>query len=854
MAISGNTVVQPGPAESQLASVPAVARTHLASDGVQPSTDTPSNVLAPSAKTLGDATPELKFKTVEQLVRSQDRMTRNDYAIDTHFRRVRDGVAFSTLEKVPNQHIWIAKLPNGITKESSSAVPNKADDLCNKVEDTLMADPAKPDPMAHVNDDATKPAAELAGKFLQMDAGEVGTNDVETYRWALNNAFTGASSYLHYVVDHTGGGYQPLQKLAHPMATDPSNPLVAIIPGPPDPITGQPTPGTEDRATNPILRYVSPPTPEAPEGQFVEEAMQADRVWLPKIRIERTRREQVRVFPATATVENAVAVIVIRFPTLAEARTMWPDTVGAMSGEQLASLAQWKPPLGDLIVPFAFRGSLDSVTGPTVDEVGSLSPILQRRMFAYRLYVAKSPEYPKGYQLDISGADGGTILGETDLEYTVTLPTQGQVTRCKDIMVVQVRPMQDVQGGNPKGWPFISRFAGASEASATMYSAFMDACDNMLHPHVYLRTTSTIDEDEWFDRSRPMLLHPQDPEPTYEHFSPLPPILPLLENLDTKQDTASGLTGTAQGLDSANAVSGVAKSLTIRQAQVSLSGFQQNLHAAMTRGWRLKCQLAQAEFTTPQLLSYTGQDNSDEPQWWTGEDMAGVDRIGIQPGTGSMMTPEGKAQYVAFLQSQQWMDPQRAAQVALPGIRADLGLPEDPFEAAIERGVSDFLQGPPEGWVEQQAQQQQAMQQAQAEYQQQTAPAAQLGQPVAPFVPPQMAPLHNPFPPRANDGEPMVAMVYLQRLSKLLVDPAFDKQPPPWQQTAIAAYQRAAIALQPPPVLPKGVNITEKADPSTVAAAEQGAISGMQKPGQAPQQPQIQQHAPAPKPVPLPKP
>ena len=74
-------------------------------------------------------------------------------------------------------------------------------------------------------------------------------------------------------------------------------------------------------------------------------------------------------------------------------------------------------------------------------------------------------------------------------------------------------------------------------------------------------------------------------------------------------DTSSGLTATAQGLDSSNAVSGVAKSLTVRQALVALSGFQQNLHSGMTRGWRIKCQLAQAEFTTPMLLQQRRQQH-----------------------------------------------------------------------------------------------------------------------------------------------------------------------------------------------------------------------------------------------------
>lgn len=829
----------------RLASLPAVPRDRAPGDGTEPTNgeEEQSGIAQPPAKTLADADDATKFKTVDALIRSQERLARNRWAIDTHFRRIRAGVPFSRLEKIPNQSVWVAKLPNGMAKESAASVPNKADDLCNKVEDTLMADPAKPDPMPHVEDDSAEQAATIAAQFLSMDGGEAGTNDAEVYRWALNNAFTGASSYCHYVINTSGGGYQPLQKLAHPKSEDPSNPLVAMVPlQAPAPLPGMPPAPPqmiEERTSDPVLRYVSAPDEAHPAGQFVEDASQADRVWLPKIEIERFRRENVRCFPAAATIEQAAAVIFIRHHPLSQARALWPKTVGTMKDDELSALASWKPSMAEQLVTYAFKGNNDGTTGPSLDEVGSLSPMLQRRMFSYRLYVKASPEYPGGYWCDLSGAKSGTLLDEGDLEYEVTLPTQGKTKRCRDIPGTQVRPMQDVDGGDPTGWPFISRFAGASEAESTMYAAFMDLCDNMLHPHVFIRSTAAVDEDDWFDRSVPIILHPSDPEPTYERFPTLPPILPLLDNLDKKQDVISGLTETAQGLESSNSISGVAKNLTIQQAKVSLSGFQQNLHAAMTRGWRIKLQLAQAEFTTPQMMQYSGEEGSGQAQWWTGEDMAGIDRVGIQPGTGSMQTPEGKAQYVAFAQSQQWITPDIAAGVALPGIKMDLGLPEDPFLAAIERSIDTWLQGPPEGWEEQYAAQQQQIAGAQAQYQQQAAQLATQGQQAPAFAPPQLPALPNPFPSRPNDGEPAVATVYMKRLSKLFVDPKYAQQSPAWQTLPTGAYQKAVQALQPPPTLPKGVAISMKGDETTVRQEEQEAIAGVSKgaPPGAPQPP-----------------
>lgn len=858
MAIPGNQVQVMSPFQERLASIPEYPRKVAPGDGGEPTGPTalarqnnqttqpsPSPApQAPQAPTLQQASPATKFLAVEQLVRSQDAIARNRWAIDTHFRRIRSGVPFSRLEKIPNQSIWVQKMPTGMSKESSASVPNKADDLCNKVEDTLMADPPKADPQPHVNDEAAKEAAELASQFLNMDGGEAGTNDIQTYRWALNNAFTAASSFLHYVVNPTGGGYQPAQILAHPQATDPQNPLVAQITTT-DPTTGQPV-TVEERATNPVLRYVSPPTPDAPKGQFVESADQADKAWLPSIVIERHRRESVRMFPPTATVEDCAALVLIRNMTLADARTEWPDTVGQMDHEALFALANWRPVMSELVVPFALRGALQSgASGPTVDEVGSLSPQLQRRMFAYRLYVPASPEYPGGYVLDVTGANGGQVLGEADLEYTVQTPTAGPETRCRDIPVVQVRPQQDVDGGDPTGWPFIARFAGPSEAEATLYAAFQDLCDNMLHPHVFLPATQTIDEDDWLDRTRPITIDPTAPKVFYEEFPTLPPVLELVQNMDQKMDTISGLTATAQGLDSPNAQSGTAKNLTIRQALVSLSGFQQNLHAAMTRGWRIKCQLAQAAFTTPMLMQFAGEEGSSEPQWWTGEDLAGVDRVGIQPGTGTMMTPEAKAQYVAFLQTQQWMDPQEAAKVALPTITMDLGLPKNPFEQAIKRAIATWKQGPTQSWLQAKQAQDQAIQQAQAAYQadvqaiQQQAQAN--GHPVMtppPFQPPPLPPLPTPFMPRPNDGEPKVAATYASKLSELFVDPQYAKQPPAWQQVANDAYARYVQVLTPQPTIPPNIHINAMpADPASLMADVQAAEGKMPPGGGGPQAP-----------------
>lgn len=841
MAITGGTVTAPSADQELLQSLPDLTRRKNAGDGTEPSGtagQSASDQSEPDApKTLLDAKPDELFKTVEQLVRSQDRLAKNRWAIDIHFDSIRCGIPFSRLEKIPNVSQWVQKFPSGFSKQSFGATPNKADDLCNKIEDTLMADPPKPDPSRHVNDESVREAAELAGKVLLEDGGEAGTNDNETYRWALNNAFSRSASFLHYRVDPSGGGYQPLQVLAHPAAQDPANPMIGLVPQPPDAM-GQPTPPIPEFATNPILRYVSA------DNQFVEDASQADKVWLPKTVIERLRREQVRCFPYNAPAEQADAVILIRWMTLADAVKQWPKTVGPMTDTQLNALAGWRPAMAEtMTIPYAFLGLSGGGSGPSPAQVGSLSPLMTKRMYSYRIYVKKCPEYPEGFWADVSGATGFPVLDSGTMDYTVTVPTQGKVTRCKQIPVVQIRPQMDVSGGDPMGWPVISRFAGGSEAQSTLYAAFADLCDNMLHPHVFIRGTTAVDEDDWADRTTPILLSPTDQEPNYEQFPSFPPVMEFLDRNNTAMDTASGLTATAQGLDSSNSVSGVAKQLSVRQAQVSMSGFQQNLHAGMTRGWNIKCELIQAEFSIPQLVGYSGEAESSEPQWWTGVDFAGIDTIGIQPGTGTMMTPEGKAQYVAFLQQQKWLDQDQASDVALPGIRADLGIPENPAVAWLERCVSAWMMGPTPEWTQAQQAQAQQIQQAQQAYQAQAQQFQQAGQQPPAFQPPQLPPLPSPFPNLPTLTEIPVAQAVVKRLGALMFDPRFadtKKYPAPWQALVTNVYSQARTA-QIPPNIPK-IEIRGQAKDAQTLSEEEGATPSQAKP----QQPQGVAHQTAP--------
>lgn len=801
------------------------------------------SAIAPMRPTIADVSPIVRFNTIDMLARSQDRLAKNRWNIDQAHDWTYRGIPFGRLEKIPNQSLWVSKLPNGMTKESPAATPNKARDLVDKVTDSLMADPPKLVATPPSNDMQAEEAAEFATEFLSEDGGASGTDDTGTYRWALLTALIRSSSFLHYTVDPTGGGYQPMQVLAHPQAQDPADPLVAQIP------TGQVGPDGQpltmpERSVNPILRYVSAPTEGAPDGQFVDDAIDADRVWLPKNTIKRMRREQVRVFPYYKRAEDAAAIILLDWCTLSDGIKEWPDTVGQMGLTELQNLASGRVALSEqYLIPFAFWGMADGQTGPTPDEVGILAPILTRRMYFYRLYVAPCTDYPKGYWCASSSMAGGTDLGSGDLEYEVELPVHGTVKRCRDLPVVQVTPMLDATDGDPMGWAFISRLSGGAEAEATLWAAALDRIDNELHPHVIIPSTTPIDEDDWNDRTVPIITSPDATDPHYEQFPPFPPVVDMLDRVDKKLDVVSGLSETAQALDTDSSSSGIAKSLTIQQAKVYLSQFQQEMHRATTRGGKIKCQNTQAFFTVPQLVKYSGEEGSAGPIWWTGKNMGGIDNLRIQPGTGTLMTPEGKAQYTGFLQGQQWITPEDAADIALPGARTLLGLPESPIEQALEREIGVWMQGPSEEWkasyAQQKGQYDQSVQQAQASIQQQTQQAQVTGMqpPMPPQIPPFQPNLPSPFVPRANDQEPRVAKAIAKRLSNLMFDPQYAAQPPEWRSLVDQKYTAAVQALTPPAPMPMPAPGHAAPLPAPVTSPIQGPQAKAAAPGASPTSP-----------------
>jgi hypothetical protein len=673
-------------------------KTPAASNGAAP-TDQPES-FAGMGPWLEDD-DETVFKRADHLVLRQELVAQNHLAQDIHYTRVKLGCPFSTLEKDADKGTYRATLPAGTKALTIQAVPNKAWDLVNKATETVLVDPAQPDPTPLNDSEEAENAADMAEKFLTENAGENGTNDIELFTQAVDKALICATAYIEAWVDPVGGGCVPLQILAHPQATDPANPLVG-----PD---GMPT------AEN-VLRYVTAPQ----GGQFTEDPSQAAPQWQPKIRGTVWGREHWRIYPESQTVQTADKAIGLLYTTLGEAKKRWP-TVAAMGQDELNALLSWTPPRFLVLLPPYQRARWKISAGSDKEKAGSSD---ERLMFYYRVLQKAEPDHPRGAEVIVTGANDGQVLDKKLLAATVPIPgedgtgTKNDV-RCMDLPLVQVTPRSDPDERDPTGRAYMELFAGATEFNAALATGFLEALNQWLHPDSYIPSTSSV-QGYQVDESRATgdmipILRPED-KPTYGNMPPLPSTFwQSVEWNDRQTDSIASLNKPVTGADNQQEVSGKARQIAVQQAMVGLSRMQAPVNAGKARWCRIVLQQAMRDYTTPQIIRYEGEDGAYKATDFTGVDFALVGDVAIKAGTGTMMPPEAKVNYIGSLAANGMLPQDEAADAARPSFAGKLGLPANPHEQYIERCIDAWLQGPPPEWdAKWQAYQQQLQQYQQA--------------------------------------------------------------------------------------------------------------------------------------------
>lgn len=752
------------------------------------------------------------FNRAQDLVLRQELLAQNRLAQDVYFTAVKLGYPFYTLEKDANRDTYKVTLPAGSKSLQIQAVPNQAWDLVNKATEAIMADPPQPDPTPLNDSEEARAAAELGDRFLTEDSGEHGTNDTQLFYNGIDGALACASKFIEGWTDPQGGGYVPLQILAHPQAQSPADPLKG-----PD---GFPTP-------NPVLRYVTgtvgPDGELGEDAQFTDQPSQAAPQWQPKIRGRVWGREHWRIYPESETVDTCQMAIGLLYCTLAEAKRRWPR-VAAMEQDELNSLLDWTPPRYLVLLPPFQRARWKISSGPDYVKAGSSD---ERILFYYKVLVKADGQHKHGAEVITTGAMQGTVLHRDVLAVEVEVPpqdtTQASVdvpaaerakqreTRCMDLPLVQLTPRADPDERDPTGRAYMQLFVGATEADAALMTGFMEALDLWLHPDSYIGATSAVSADQVMESrasGQPIpTLRPED-RPTYGNQPPLPTnFFDAYDHVQGAIRSIASLDKAVTGEEDPTKESGKALQLAIGRALVGLQRMNYPVNAARQRWWRVKLQLAMRDYRTPQMIRYVGEDGAYKAEEFRGIDFALIGDVGVQNGTGILMPPEQKVQYLANVRQAGFLEPETAADVARATFGPRLGLPDDPHTQYVERCVALWLDGMPENFAAMWAtymQQRQQFNELKAQRAQQALP----GQAPQPMTLPPPTPPWTPFGDRPNDTEPAIAARWMRRLSAVMSTVKYTEAPVEWRQCLDDKYERArgivAQASAPPPAGPAG--------------------------------------------------
>jgi hypothetical protein len=651
-------------------------------------------------------------------------------------------------------------------------VMDRTDELLEKLVSHLLADPPVPNAEPATDSDADREAAEFTTRLLTVEGSESGYNNLAVVRRALRKAGVYGSGFVYARVDPQGNGWQPMTVKAHPMAQSEQDALL-------DPATGM-----DADPSMLVERYVTE------EGALTDDATQAARQWLPKVVPEVLTGEQVVLLPETCSgVSDAEGAVLIRWTTLGQLKAQFPE-VASLPEDELRAITEWRPEdvrharkgAGIGVVPARDASAGADEEGKVKDSAPCVTLCLHYRSHG---------RYPKGAYIVVCGSDKLPVLYREPWCGLVETQDGALTEECLPLPLAQFRQLDDDVGDDPLGRGIVEKLGPADEVRGQIVLAWLDHLDRVNAPNTLIPLGSIITADDWNRRDgTPLYFNPQG-QPTQEKIDAFPADgKEFFDRATQAQDSASGLEATAQGAESAQSQSGIAKQIVVQQSHINLATLRANTADGQERLWRIVAQLWRVFFTIPQKLKLEGDDGAYRVREWSRADLGSTRDIKIARGSFTQQSPEAKQQVLDLRLQAQALDREEYDRLSANNLRPVIGWQDNPHRLRVKRQLSAWREGPPEGWAEQQQAIQQQMQQQMQMAQQQ---AAMTGMPPAPMQPP-VDPA-NPFADvRPVDDEPDVARIRWLELRREAAGTALEKKPEPWRGYLVAAYDRARRA------------------------------------------------------------
>jgi hypothetical protein len=632
-------------------------------------------------------------------------------------------------------------------------VLDRTKEMCRKYVSHLLTDPPVPDAEPATDSDADRDAADFTTRLLTVEGAESGFNNLGTIRRAALKSTIFSSGFIYDYVDPMGNGWQPMECQAHPLAP---NKDAALI----DPTTQQP-------AQQLITRYVRE------DGSLTDEKGGAAKQWLPKIVSEILTGEQVVLVPADASgIHEAKGAVLIRWTTVGALKGAFPD-VAQWDEESLRQLAEWRPEESS----HARRGVLDGKDArarvESTDGEGKVRDSAECCVLV--AHYTSHGTYPKGAYVVVCGSDQHPVLHRQPWSGVVETAEGAVDEECLPIPLTQVRLLDDLAGDDHMGDSFVGAVGPADEVRGQIVLAWLDHMERGNTPNLYLPLGSIVSADQVNRRDgTPIYYNPQG-KPEFEKIDPFPAdAKEFFDRATDHQNSASGLEDTAQGAETSQATSGVAKQIVVQQSHINVGESRGNLADAIERRWRVVAQLMRVFYTVPQKVKLEGEDGAFKLKEWSRADLGSTKDIKIARGSFTQQSPEQKQQQLDARLQLGTLDPEEYQRLSANNLRPVIGWQDNPHRLRVKRQIAAWREGPPEGY---QPPQPQIVQGPMGPVQQETPDPA------------------NPFADiRPVDDEQDVARIRWLELRREVAGTQMTKKPQPWAQHLLAAYDRARRA------------------------------------------------------------
>lgn len=690
-----------------------------------------------------------------KLWKSQDKIMARRLAQWRANEMRREGHPNVQVVKSQDLNQYKAWIPPGQSPDAASVV-NRAASNCRKLVSLLFADPPRPEPEPGTDgEQVDEDAREFAERVLIDLDSEASLDDLSKAREAVDTMCTFGSGFIWYYIDGEGGGEWPVQIDAHPQAPHAD---VATI----DPMTQQPT----DEL---VKRHV------APDGSLVDDPQQAEKKPVAILCSEVLTGRNVRFIPHTADIRNAIGVQIAWFKAWGELRATFKQ-LAEVGDDAKKAILDYRPEKLDDLLP---RGeSKANMRTENEDE---------QLVFGLTTYYRNHPSYP----------DGAYVVTIANKLRLVAEPWAVEVNGKKEHLLLPLAQYAGLREGreDPYRVAPMEIMGPANETRAALFGAALDHLEKFSQRKTFVPVSSIVNPADLQLPNRTVIPINPGGKPEYEELPDMPrDLMAMFEQATREADNSIGLNETAQGLQDPNVTSGRQAYAMIGQVHAQLSEYKQNIERAYTRGGRIKLQLVSAYYDTPRQIKWTGEDGRYRQKAWTGADIGSTRDVRIKSGSMTMLASASKQQLANDLLASRAIDLDEYKEMVSTNLSPIIALQENPFLKRVRQQISDWAEGPPEGWMPQPPVPQPVMDPMgqpalQDDGMGNVQPALQMVQPPDPV-------LSQIWMPVPSDTMPNVSAVRLRELAKLTATARYTKHPPEWRKAVDDEFARMAGVIQ----------------------------------------------------------